>query len=644
MSKLGKPLHAVTRTLGKPLDAVTGTLSKPLDLVTDVAVNVVNERLGRQWHQLPSLTLQLANLTKLREDLREKNLFEVPDARPEVDLGHITEQARRARTPDGSFNDLSLPAMGMAGSAFGRNVPTRMTTPRNPVSDPNPRDISNLLLAREEFVPAGIVNVLAAAWLQFMNHNWFFHERGAEDDFFEVPLPAGDSWPNEHMRIRKTPTMPGTSRTGNGGSAPAFHNQETHWWDGSQIYGTGKDKQQSLRTFDNGHVKVEAGRLPPDPGRGGVDLTGFNENWWAGLALMHTVFGREHNSIADALAKAYPHLDDQRLFEIASLVNSALMAKIHTVDWTRTILRHPALQLGMNANWWGLEGEALQGKFGRLSNSEAISGVAGSPSAHHSAPFAITEEFVSVYRMHPLIPDDYDFISLEDNTVREQRTLTEIQGRDTRQFMDRVGMEQVWYSLGLASAGAVCLHNYPNTLRQLARMDGELLDLATLDIVRDRERGIPRYNDFREALRMPRFRSFTELTPNERWAKELSTLYCGDIDAVDPMVGMFAETPPKGFGFSDTAFRVFILMASRRIKSDRFFTGDFNADVYTKVGFDWVQHTTMKDILLRHYPELAPALENVERVFAPWPKVGDAVQPDSGLARKLAETVKAYLP
>ncbi len=615
-------------------------LDKPLDVVA----NVVNERIGKQWHQLPSLTLQLANLTKLRKDLREKNLFEVPGSRPEVDLGPPTEAARRARTPDGSFNDLSFPTMGMAGSALGRNVPTRMTTPRNVVASPNPRDISNQLLAREEFVPAGIINVLAGAWLQFMNHNWFFHERGPEDEFFEVPLPAGDTWPDKHMRIRKTPTMPGTSPTGYGGSAPAFHNQESHWWDGSQVYGTGKDKQQSLRTFKDGHIKVEMGRLVPDPETDGVDHTGFNENWWAGLALLHTVFAREHNAIADALAKAYPDLDDQRLFETAVLVNSALMAKIHTVDWTRTILRHPALQLGMNANWWGLQGETLQKKVGRLTNSEAISGVAGSEAAHHAAPFSMTEEFVSVYRMHPLIPDHYDFISLDDNTVREQRTLTEIQGRDTREFMDRMGMEQVWYSLGLASAGAVCLHNYPNTLRELRRVDGELLDLATLDIVRDRERGIPRYNDFRESLRMPRFRSFDELTPNQRWAKELATMYRGDIDAVDPMVGMFAETPPKGFGFSDTAFRVFVLMASRRIKSDRFFTEDFNPDVYTKVGFDWVQDTTMKDILLRHYPELGPALGNVERVFAPWPKIGDPLQPDHGLATKLAEAVKAYLP
>lgn len=616
-------------------------LDKPLDVVA----GAVNEKAGKSWHQLPSLTLQVANLTKLRKDLRDKNLFEVPDSRPRGGLGPVTDEVRRARTPDGSFNDLELPEMGMAGTAFGRNVPLRMTTPRHVTAEPNPREISSRLLAREEFVPAEIINVVAASWLQFMNHNWFFHERGPEDDFFDIPLPEGDSWPEKHMRIRRTPTMPGTPRAGRGGAAPAFHNQETHWWDGSQIYGTGSEKQTALRSFEGGKLNLDAaGRLLPDPDTTGVDQSGFNENWWAGLALLHTLFAREHNAICDALAKAYPDLDDQRLFEIAWLVNSALMAKIHTVDWTRTILRHPALQIGMNANWWGIQGEALQKKVGRLTSSEGLSGVTGSESAHHAAPFSLTEEFVSVYRMHPLIPDDFDFLSLEDNVVRERRTLTEIQGVGTREFLDRLGMEDSWYSLGLASAGAVCLHNYPNSLRQLRRIDGELLDLATLDIVRDRERGIPRYNDFREALRMPRFKSFEELTPNKRWARELATMYRGDIDAVDPMVGMYAETPPKGFGFSDTAFRVFIVMASRRLKSDRFFTEDFNPEVYTKIGFDWVQETSMKDVLLRHYPELAPALENVDRVFAPWPRIGDPAQPDQGLVSKLAGTVKAYLP
>jgi hypothetical protein len=84
---------------------------------------------------------------------------------------------------------------------------------------------------------------------------------------------------------------------------------------------------------------------------------------------------------------------------------------------------------------------------------------------------------------------------------------------------------------------------------------------------------------------------------------------------------MFAETPPKGFGFSDTAFRIFILMASRRLNSDRFFTTDYNATVYTQVGLDWIDDNTMSTVLLRHYPALAPALRGTRNTFAPWTRV-----------------------
>ena len=69
---------------------------------------------------------------------------------------------------------------------------------------------------------------------------------------------------------------------------------------------------------------------------------------------------------------------------------------------------------------------------------------------------------------------------------------------------------------------------------------------------------------------------------------------------------MFAEPLPKGFAFSDTAFRIFILMASRRLNSDRFFTTDYTPQVYTQAGMDWIDANDMSTVLLRHYPGLAP--------------------------------------
>src|SRR5215213_6172248 len=98
-------------------------------------------------------------------------------------------------------------------------------------------------------------------------------------------------------------------------------------------------------------------------------------------------------------------------------------------------------------------------------------------------------------------------------------------------------------------------------------------------------------------------------------------VYDDDVDQLDQMIGMYAENPPGGFAFSDTAFRIFVLMASRRLNSDRFLTTDYNERVYTRAGIEWVNDTDMTTVLLRHYPALAPALRHAENAFWPWKAV-----------------------
>jgi hypothetical protein len=62
-------------------------------------------------------------------------------------------------------------------------------------------------------------------------------------------------------------------------------------------------------------------------------------------------------------------------------------------------------------------------------------------------------------------------------------------------------------------------------------------------------------------------------------------------------------------------------MASRRLKSDRYFTVDYTPKVYTQTGLDWINDNGMSSVLLRHYPALAPALQGVKNPFMPWRRV-----------------------
>jgi len=133
------------------------------------------------WHKLPKFLGEF-NLLAFRLELQNENLYDTyPDAGSQGTTASCPMKDSRyltARNSDGLFNDLNEPLMGCAGMRLGRNVPRDFT--KHPTDEelltPNPRVVSEQLLKREEFKPATIVNLLAAAWIQFQVHDWFFHE------------------------------------------------------------------------------------------------------------------------------------------------------------------------------------------------------------------------------------------------------------------------------------------------------------------------------------------------------------------------------------------------------------------------------------------------------------------------------------
>jgi Animal haem peroxidase len=578
------------------------------------------------WHRLPPW-FGVMNLIALRQVLREKNLYDTSQRTLAAASAHLKCEPRTlgARTSEGTCNDLQVAAMGAAGQRFGRNVPLEHAFPEKEPAllTPSPRVISRRLLTRENFIPADTLNLLAAAWIQFQVHDWFSHTKSDQGDDFKILLDKEDNWADPEMRVRRTAPDP-TRLPAEAESPPTYLNQQSHWWDGSQIYGDTEAITSQLRNKQDGKLIFDekAHLLPIDPATG-LERTGFADNWWIGLSLLHNLFAAEHNAIYDALQSEYPDWSSDQLFDTARLINTALMAKIHTVEWTPGILAHPTLQIAMNANWWGLLSEKIAKTFGRLSSNEVISGIPGSPNDHHGVPYALTEEFAAVYRLHSLIPDEIEFYSVSNGQPIKKLEFPQVTFAEARKVLDDgTTMADVFYSFGITHPGAITLHNFPRFLQDLTLPDGEHLDLAAVDILRDRERGIPRYNLFRQLLHLPPVRSFEELTNNRVWAEELREVYQGDIDRVDLLVGCLAEPFPKGFGFGDTAFRIFILMASRRLKSDRFFTTDYRPEIYTPLGLDWINQNTFSSVLIRHYPELKPALRGVRNPFAPWSRIG----------------------
>ena len=272
--------------------------------------------------------------------------------------------------------------------------------------------------------------------------------------------------------------------------------------------------------------------------------------------------------------------------------------------------------------------------------------------------------------------------------------------------MREKGLSSWALTLGRQRLGALVLRNHPRFLQNLdlrPRLD-TTIDVAALDLIRDRERGIPRFNEFRRQIGLKQLTSFDDfiqvkllkkekdgsITAAEQKALEhqrglvsqMREIYgshrCdnskiisvaqsdpngatipghGDvrfptdclghedgsvvdnIEDLDNVVGWLAETTrPHGFAISETQFHIFILNASRRLFSDRFFTSSYRPEFYSSFGLDWVNNngpdgkqyepgldnghrieiSPMKRVLLRALPELAAELGPVRNVFDPW--------------------------
>lgn len=613
------------------------------------------------WVTWPALTkfgtlgivAGLLTLAVEREQLFENNLIDVEDWEARNAEIVCDERSLTARTEDGTCNILSNPAEGAANIRFGRNVAREASRGEtDTLLTPNPRDISNNLMARDEFKPAASLNFIAASWIQFMTHDWFDHGPGTTENAIEVPLPAGDPLGTGSLQVKRTLADP-TRTDAEAGQPETYVNKNTHWWDGSQIYGSDKATNDEIRAFVGGKLKINSDGTLPTGFFGGVPVTGFSENWWVGLSMLHQLFVREHNAIADMLNSKYPGMSDQWVYDRARLINSALMAKIHTVEWTPAIIANPVTERAMYANWWGLLGDGeLRDKYqgevemlyedlqksdsfvsmllgfnpmfsdgvGSGSIDHALAGIVGSTEPNnYGVPYTLTEEFVAVYRMHPLMRDNIDVYDIGSNVVARQIPIQDTRDGDAESMLSVERPERLWYSFGITNPGALTLKNYPNFLRNLSVPFAGNIDLAVIDVIRDRERGVPRYNEFRRQIGLNPITKFEDLTNDPEVLAELKRIYNNDIEMIDALVGQLAETVrPEGFGFGETAFQIFIMNASRRLMTDRFFTKDFRPGVYTQEGLDWVNDNTMVDVLRRHFPQLQSSLVGVENAFKPW--------------------------
>ena len=403
------------------------------------------------------------------------------------------------------------------------------------VDRPNPRTVSNMLFAQDSLLP-DVMHLSDYCWVfgQFVDHDITLTHTNNEPAMISVP--AGDPWFDPFnsgqvmIPMMRTEFMPGTGTSTN--NPRQFPNSITSFLDGSAIYGSDQDRADWLRSFDNGKLKISTGNLLPyntidgefgsavDPNAPDMadDVGRATRLFVAGdvranenplLASFHTLFVREHNRICDELKAIHLNWRDERIFQEARKRTSAIFAAIIYEEWL------PAMGV----------------------NLPAYSGYNSNLNPTVSNVFA-----AAAFRMgHTLLNGNVMRIDNDGQVLPEGN----MELRDAFFNPDAIpevgGIEPYIKGMGVQTQQSFDSHIIDDVRNFLFGPPGAGgLDLASVNINRGRERGLPDYNSIREDFGLTKVNSFSEINSNPSVANTLENLY-GSVDDIDAWVGMLSE-------------------------------------------------------------------------------------------------------
>ena len=389
---------------------------------------------------------------------------------------------------------------------------------------------------------------LLAAWLQFMVHDWLSHGLNdkehpriasgaggrrlaeARDDH-----PAHPPGPESRTGRRRDGPRPSATTSPSGGTA----RRSTAPTQDAALVRSGPIPGYSLPTASSTSTRpatCRSIRKPPTIRITELELAGVNGNWWIGLSVMHTLFSREHNAIVDRLRAEYPDKDGEWLFQKARLINCGADRQ----DPRDRVDAGAAADARRCNTPCAAPGGAP--RRGILQGATAGRGAARCSPASRLAAGPPRRALCDHRGVHgglpPALADPRRF--LVPPARRRQRasrscTLGDLSGGGVRRALRQGGFRRhplfARHELsGRAGAAQLSEPSPQDTGEASSRT--LFNDLAAIDILRDRERGVPRYCAFRRMLRMSVPKSFAELTDNPDWQRELEAVY-GDVEKVD---------------------------------------------------------------------------------------------------------------
>ncbi|XP_065322953.1 peroxidasin homolog [Gordionus sp. m RMFG-2023] len=441
------------------------------------------------------------------------------------------------REIDGFCNNLKYPYRGTSHYPAQRFIPADygdgLNEPRRSIRGeelPNGRIISNSVLPSTTKDHSTVTNMMMV-FGQLMDHEFALASSPTGFMFgklkccdpknvvhplcMNVNFPKNDKFFSQFRltcmeMVRSLPAIDVDCRFG-----PRNQNNEvTSYIDASPIYGSTQEVGNRLRSFSMGELKIQQNptnpRLKPLMPIANISNsmqceirsgpfkcfaagdTRANEN--SLLIVIHTLFVREHNRIAQGLQIINPQWDDERLYQEARKIVGAEIQHICFKEFL------PILIGQNNLKKFGLELKDTGYFIGYNPETDA----------------SVDHGFVTAaFRFgHSLINKDMFRITNQSSSMSTLSLKKDFfQPQHVYRDIPPEGMDPLLRGIFYQHAQNMDNHVVEDVRNHLFQLPHEKfgMDLMVLNIMRAREQGVPSYNEWREYCGLTRYRNWNDM-------------------------------------------------------------------------------------------------------------------------------------
>ncbi|XP_048767283.2 peroxidase mlt-7-like [Ostrea edulis] len=539
------------------------------------------------------------------------------------------DSTAKYRTADGTCNNLKNPLWGKSQTPFERFVfpfyEDDVQDPRsrdvNGQTLPGPREISIAVHKKSTSSHAMDLSQFVMEFGQFVSHDTQFNalskgylnsnlnccERKARNrlnsNCLPISLPKNDPYFGKFKRtcMNFVRSLPSAALDCNVGPRQQI-NQNTHFLDGSAIYGSDQSTMNSLRLKKNGLLKSTSVdgkellsqdtsnsascRLPPNDRKIKCFKAGDRRvNQQPALISLQTIWHREHNRIAKNLKRVNPNWNDETLFQESRKIVVALIQHITYHQYLQEIL-----------------GNTIMDKFDLRPKSSGYF-----TSYNDKFKPMIRNSFsAAAYRFgHSMINDKMSYHPTKTFSTNIMSDLRNIVLKPDWIYRKDGGVGAITKGLYETNAQSVDMRkSYEITRHLFESGPGNGIDLAAINIQRGRDHGIPPYNFWRMVCGLEPASSFTTgsggLVDHSAEAVNALKIY-KSVDDIDLFTGGVSEKPLPGARVGPL-FACIIGLQFKALKyGDRFYyENNVNNVKFTPGQLEEIRNTLMSNVICRN--------------------------------------------